>query len=114
MVACRGVNSLSGVIGAGQRLLDIVPSNAKLVVQASIDPRDIDQVHTGLPAHVKLTALNRRNQIPIEGEVKTISADRLIDPHTGLAYYLARIELRTDSPGFTSVTLQPVAVARNT
>ena len=72
-----------------------------------IYPRDIDQVRVGLPAHVKLTALNRRNQTPIEGEVNTVSADRLTDPQTGLAYYLARIELNSDSPGLMGVSLQP-------
>lgn len=101
------VHTLGGVIAAGQRLLDIVPSFEKLVVQASIDPRDIDQVHVGLPAHVKLTALNRRNQTPIAGEVNTVSADRLTDPQTGAAYYLARVELDADSPGLTDVALQP-------
>lgn len=101
------VHTLGGVIAAGQRLLDIVPSHEKLVVQASIDPRDIDQVHVGLPAHVKLTALNRRNQTPIDGEVNTVSADRFTDPQTGAAYYLARVELNADSPGLMGVTLQP-------
>ncbi len=101
------VHTVGGVIAAGQPLLDIVPSNDKLVVQASIDPLDIDQVKAGLPATVRLTALNVRTQVPIEGELKTVSADRLIDPKTGFAYYLARVELKPDSPGFSAVTLQP-------
>lgn len=101
------VYTLGGVVAAGQRLLDIVPSHEKLVVQASINPRDIDQVRVGLPAHVKLTALNRRSQTPIEGEVNTVSADRLTDPQTGSAYYLARIELRANSLGLMDVALQP-------
>ncbi len=101
------VHTRGGVIAAGQRILDIVPSYEKLVVQASIDPRDIDQVRVGLPAHVKLTALNRRNQTPIEGEVNTVSADRLTDPQTGAAYYLARVELNADSAGLVDVTPQP-------
>ena len=60
-----------------------------------------------MPATVRLSALNRRTEALIEGELTTVSADRLTDPATGYAYYLARIELRPDSPELASVTLQP-------
>ena len=101
------VHTIGGVIAEGESLLDIVPSDDELVVRASIDPLDIDQVEPGLPATVRLSALNRRTETVIEGELTTVSADRLTDPATGYAYYLARIELRRDSPELNSVTLQP-------
>ena len=68
------VHTIGGVIAAGQRLLDVVPLNDKLVVQATIDPLDIDQVAEGLPATVWLSAVNRRTQKGIEGRVRTVSA----------------------------------------
>jgi multidrug efflux pump subunit AcrA (membrane-fusion protein) len=68
---------------------------------------DIDQVEAGLPATAQLWALNRRNQTAIEGRLETVSADRLVDPNTGSAYYLARVVLSTESPELKSVTLQP-------
>jgi HlyD family type I secretion membrane fusion protein len=101
------VHTIGGVIAEGEPLLDIVPSDDELVVRASIDPLDVDQVEPGLPATVRLSALNRRTETVIEGELTTVSADRLTDPATGYAYYLARIELRRDSPELDSVTLQP-------
>jgi len=101
------VHTLGGVIAAGQPLLDIVPINEKLVVNASIDPLDIEQVRAGLPAYVLLTAFNRRIYSPLDGKVLTVSADRLIESKSGLPYYLARIELQTDTPQFKKMTLQP-------
>ncbi|MCA8881313.1 MAG: HlyD family type I secretion periplasmic adaptor subunit [Rhodobacteraceae bacterium] len=101
------VHTIGGVISAGEPLMDIVPSDDELVVRASIDPRDIDEVHQGLPASVRLISLNHRVQTAIEAKVSTVSADRLVDPATGYGYYLARVQLLPDSPEMASVTLQP-------
>ncbi|MDQ1901618.1 HlyD family type I secretion periplasmic adaptor subunit [Paracoccus sp. WLY502] len=101
-----GVHTVGGVIGAGQPLLDVVPLNDKLVVQATIDPLDIDQVTEGLPATIWLSALNRRTQTGIEGRVQTVSADRLTDPRTGLPYYLARVEMEAAAVERSAVPLQ--------
>jgi HlyD family type I secretion membrane fusion protein len=82
-----------GVAAPGDRLLDIVPSGKTLMVEARIDPRDIDVVHRGLPANVRITAFNQRDQAPIGGEVESVSADLLIDQNTGESYYLAGVAL---------------------
>jgi HlyD family type I secretion membrane fusion protein len=100
------VHTVGGVIAAGQPLLDVVPLNDKLVVQATIDPLDIDQVAVGLPATIWLSALNRRTQTGIEGTVRTVSADRITDPRTGLAYYVARVELEAEDVERSAVPLQ--------
>lgn len=101
------VHTIGGVIAAGEPLLDIVPVGDRLIVQAAIDPLDIDQVQTGLPVTVRLWALNRRDWAPIQGKLVTVSADRLTDPNTGNAYYSARVELVSDAPELRSVVLQP-------
>lgn len=101
------VHTQGGVVAAGQPLLDVVPTNEKLVIQASIDALDIDQVRPGLPANIGLWAVNRRSRTAIEGHLQTVSADRFVDPKNGFSYYLARVELSSDSPGLKSVTLQP-------
>lgn len=101
------VHTQGGVVTAGQPLLDVVPSNEKLVIQASIDALDIDQVRPGLPANIGLWAINRRSRTAIEGYLHTVSADRFVDPKTGFSYYQARVELSSDSPGLKTVTLQP-------
>lgn len=85
------VFSEDGVISPGQTLLDIVPINERMLIEARVNPSDIDQITQGMKAQIRLTALNMRNIKPMKGKILTISADRLIDDQTGEAYYLARV-----------------------
>ncbi len=107
VVVNLAISTIGGVVSPGQPLLDIVPTDDKLVVRATIDPLDIDQVAVGLPATVWLSALNRRSQNGIEGRVQTISADRITDPRTGASYYLSRIELDPGDVERSDIPLQP-------
>ncbi len=91
------VHTRNGVIAAGQPLLEVVPSSDELVVEAMIDPEDIDEVKAGLQAHVELTSINRRRRTPLNGEVSHVSADRLTDLQTGAPFYRARIQLDPES-----------------
>lgn len=87
------IHTPGGVIAPGQPLMDIVPLGDRLIVEARIDPADIDVVEPGLDAHVRLTAYSSRSQLPVAARVATVSADRLTDALSGQPYYLARIEL---------------------
>ena len=87
------VHTPGGVIAPGEPLLDIVPADDRLVVEARVDPSDIDVVHPGLPSQVRFTALNQRNLAPVDGTVTAVSADRIVDDRTGESYYLTRVEL---------------------
>ena len=99
------VHSNDGVIEPGELLMEIVPANDDLVVDALVDPTDIDEVWAGMPADVRLTSLSRRQRMPMEGVVTDVSADRLTDPQTGEDYYRARIELSPQSLATSKVTL---------
>jgi HlyD family type I secretion membrane fusion protein len=90
------VHTVGGVVAPGQALLDVVPKGDRLIVEAFVDPNDIDVVEVGLEAQVRLTALTQRNLAPLEGHVTTVSADRLMDERTGASYFLARVELDDD------------------
>jgi HlyD family type I secretion membrane fusion protein len=87
------VSTIGGVVASRQPLMDIVPSEEKLIVKATLNPRDIDSVRPGQKAFVRLTAFNQRHILPIEAVVTSVSADRLTDEQTGSRYYLARIAL---------------------
>ena len=87
------VHTRGGVIAPGSPLMDIVPKDDRLIIEAQVDPNDIDVVHSGLPAQVRLTAFNQRHLAPIDGHVVSVSADRFTDERTGAGYFLARIEL---------------------
>jgi HlyD family type I secretion membrane fusion protein len=102
------VTTESGVVGPGQPLLDIVPVEAKLIVDARVKPIDIDTVHPGMKARVLLTAYRQRNLLQIYGSLRSISADRLIDDRSGEAYFLAKVEVdRAELARLKDVRLLP-------
>lgn len=86
------IHTHDGVIAPGQSILEVVPVDDELVIEAFVDPDDIDEVEVGLPADIQLTSLSRRKRLPIHGVVAHVSADRLTDAQTGRPYYRARIE----------------------
>ncbi|ESX27592.1 MULTISPECIES: HlyD family type I secretion periplasmic adaptor subunit [unclassified Mesorhizobium] len=100
------IHTIGGVIAAGDPLMDIVPVDDNFVVIANVDPLDVDQVKVGLHATIWLSAVGRRYQQPMNGDVRTLSADRLVDPRTGKAFYAARIVLTPQSLKATPVALQ--------
>ncbi len=99
------IHSHDGVIEAGQPLLEVVPENDELIVEVFIDPEDIDEVWAGMPADVRLTSLNRRRRVPMEGILSGVSADRLTNPQTGEDYYRARVTLTQDALSSAGVAL---------
>jgi len=100
------LHTVGGVIAPGATLMEIVPSNDRFVIEARINPLDIDVVREGLEARVHFLALSQRNQRPLEGVLDHVSADSLIDEQTGAAYYLAHVVLE-DSPGNGGLVLHP-------
>ena len=83
--------TVGGVIKSGEDILNIVPQNDQLVIQARVSPDDRDRVNVGQSAQVRLSGLSRRTTPVLLGEVITISGDRLTDRQSGEAYYDARI-----------------------
>jgi HlyD family secretion protein len=64
-----------GVIGAGSVILELLPVNDELIIEARLDPSEIGHVKTGLEALVRLSALNQRVTPMVEGRVVYLSAD---------------------------------------
>jgi HlyD family secretion protein len=90
------VHTEGGVIKPGDKIADIIPSDDKLVVEAQVQPQDIDVVQKGLEASVRLSAYKARFVPPIKGIVEQISADRFDDPQRGVSYYKARVVVDGD------------------
>lgn len=85
-------HTLGGVVRPGERIMDIVPENDALVVEARVAPQYIDSLHAGLPADVHFDAYASRAQRPvIRGELAVVSADALKDERTGQRYYTMRV-----------------------
>lgn len=102
------VFTAGGVIAPGQALLDIVPSNDSLVIEAKVRPEDIDTVHNGLQARVRLTAYKRSTVPTVEGQVIHVSADQLIDPRNGEPYFASRVRVDAEKlASLEGVKMQP-------
>ncbi|MBK8160883.1 MAG: HlyD family type I secretion periplasmic adaptor subunit [Rhodospirillaceae bacterium] len=85
------------VIEPGKPVLDIVPQDEQLMVEVKVKTEDIDTVRVGLPAEVKLLAYKQRRVPAIDGVVTNVSADRLVDERSGVAYYIARVRMDLSS-----------------
>lgn len=102
------VHTVGGVIKAGEKIMNIVPSDDHLIVEAKVKPRDIDIVRAGLEASVRLTAYKTRFVPPINGEVVNVSADRFENKKDGTAYYKARVAVDSEElEALEDVTLYP-------
>jgi HlyD family type I secretion membrane fusion protein len=99
------VHTVGGVVRPGATLLDIVPKDDRMIVEAHVRPEEIDLVHKGLPAEVRFTAFNSRTTPVFAGRVSRVSADRFTDPSRGQAYYVAQVEI--DPKQVANLTLQP-------
>ena len=87
------VHTIGGVIGPGEPIMEIVPSDDRLIVEARVSPTDIDKVRVGLVAQVTFSAFSQRNSVPVDGKVIFVSADGLIDEATRESYFLAKVIL---------------------
>jgi protease secretion system membrane fusion protein len=86
-------STIGGVIQAGSVIMNVVPANEPLQVDAQIPVQAIDKMAPGLPVDITFPAFNHAQTPSIPGRVLTISADRLVDDTNKQPYYLAQIEV---------------------
>jgi len=118
MIIGMAAHTTGGVIGPGQAILDIVPEDEELIINAQVAPLDIDRIQIGTKAEVRFSAFNSKTTPVMEGRVQTISADSLLDEVTGMQYYQAKIELTPESykrlGGLVLIPGMPAEVLINT
>jgi HlyD family type I secretion membrane fusion protein len=88
------VHTVGGVIRPGNPIMDIVPDNDRLMIEAKVRLTDIDVAHAGLPAEIRFSSLPPRQSPLLKGSVISVSNDTLTDPATHEQYYLARVEVK--------------------
>lgn len=85
------ITSPGAVVRPGEPIAEIVPSDAKLMIEARIRPEEVNSVHLGQRAEVKFSAFKYRKNSLVTGKVTYVSADRLIDRMNGAPYYSVMI-----------------------
>lgn len=88
------LRSVGGVIQPGEAIMDIVPLNDTLIVEAQINPSDVGFLRPGLPATIKITAFDFSSYGGLNATIQEISPDTITDKRD-ISYY--RVLLRTDS-----------------
>ena len=81
------------VVAPREALLDVVPRNEKLVVEARIEPQDIEHVHVGGAAEVRLVSADARRTPLLPAKVTFVSADRVTQTETGRAWFDVTVEV---------------------
>lgn len=96
------------VVPPGGAILDVVPQQEALTVEARVQPLDIDSVRADLPAKLRLVAFKQRTTPVLDGKVISISPDAKVDDRTGQPYYLATIDVdRKELAELPGVKLYP-------
>jgi protease secretion system membrane fusion protein len=85
------VQTIGAVVAPGQRLMDIVPEHAPLIIEARIPPSVIDRVQAGLMADVRFSAFAHSPQLLVQAKVASISQDIIVEPETRQSFFLARL-----------------------
>ena len=88
------VQTVGAVLQPGQKLLDVVPDQQTLLLEAHIPPHLIDKVQTGLMADIRFNSFAHSPQLVVDGKVMSVSGDLLSDPQQPqYSYYLARVQV---------------------
>ncbi|WP_299153786.1 HlyD family type I secretion periplasmic adaptor subunit [uncultured Tateyamaria sp.] len=90
------VFTTGGVVRPGAPIMDIVPIDEPLVIEARVNTADIEKLHVGQSSRVRLSAFDQGDVPEANGTIIDISADSLEDERTGQYYYVARVKLDTE------------------
>ncbi len=93
-VVSLAVQTVGAVVQPGQKLMDIVPDEQTLVLEARIPPHLIDKVQAGLTADIRFNAFAHSPQLVVDGTVLSVSGDMLTEPsNPQITYFLARLQV---------------------
>jgi HlyD family secretion protein len=87
------VHTVGGVISASEPIMLVVPVADTLIVEARINPQDIDQLQLGQETRIRFSAFNQRTTPEVTGTVFRIAGDLIKEQQTGLAYYTAGVRI---------------------
>ncbi|GAB2946543.1 HlyD family type I secretion periplasmic adaptor subunit [Aquaspirillum soli] len=87
------IHTVGGVIRSGEPLMDVVPHNEPLIIQAQVPTNLIDKVHVGLPVEIQFPAFSHSQTPNIPGTVQVVAADSVVDQKTGMPYYSVKVQV---------------------
>ena len=91
IVLNTSTTTVGAVISAGEELMEIVPHDKALIIEARVSPLDIDRVQAGQSAEVRFAVF--KDAYLVTGKLTKLSADRLIDSSTNTPYFAAEVAI---------------------
>lgn len=86
-----------GVVQPGETLMEIVPNNRKLVIEARAAATDADDLNIGMATQIRFPALQEKDLPIIDGEISKVSADSFEDERTGVHYFEIEVMVPEES-----------------
>lgn len=100
--------NIGAVVRPGEPVMDLLPTQDRLIAEVNIQPNDIDMVHLGLQAEVRLPAFRQRLVPYLHGHVTFVAQDVTMDDRTRMTYYRAHVLIDEDQLArLEGVTLVP-------
>lgn len=101
-------NTPGSVIRASEPAVELLPTTQELIIEARVQPQDVDVIRTGQKATLHFNALNIRTTPEVPATVFYVSADRFVDQSSQQPYYVARLEIDGELPvGLTRSQIYP-------
>lgn len=107
IVLGMSANTVGGVIDRGAQILEIVPSDEKLVIKAAVRPEDIADVQVGMPTEVRLTAYDQRKTGILHGQIKEVSADRIVTQTDQIGHFEIKVSITDDLAALPDIDIVP-------
>lgn len=102
------VHTIGAVVAPGEKVVEVVPQTGRLVIAARVRPSDIDQVHRGQPAIVRLPGLDAQRTPRLAGEVKVVAADLTPAENNTPAHYAVELVVAgRDAERVKALALRP-------
>jgi len=93
VVANLKIRTPGSAVISGQPILDIVPDNQPMLIEGRIHSADIDAVHIGEKAEIRLSSFGAAEALPLIGKITYIAADGIIDDRSGEITYVFRAKI---------------------
>lgn len=87
------VFTIGGVVGPGDVLMEIVPQDRALVIQAMVAPNDADDLKVGQETQIRFTSLHERDLPILKGRLTELSADSFVDEKSGQRFFRAEVSV---------------------
>ncbi|MCP4182826.1 MAG: HlyD family type I secretion periplasmic adaptor subunit [Hyphomicrobiales bacterium] len=88
--------TIGGVISPGASIMQIIPHDDADEVEIKVEPQSIDELAPGQLSTLRFTAFNQKTTPELFGQIKTISANSIEDPQTGIPYFKVNIMIPPD------------------